>query len=99
MMGGVELPYPEREYSCPHCKKTGSGYVVLQKSPPEFFLQPHQMYPMNETDFDYWVRVLRQNFPDNPMLLKLYKSWQPSWRRGWRLSLPAWLGRLLRKAR
>jgi hypothetical protein len=79
LLGGVELSYQERKYRCPHCKKTGPGYEVLQKSPPEFFLQPHPMYPMSETDFDHWVEVLRQNCPDHPRLEDVYKTWYPGY--------------------
>jgi hypothetical protein len=95
--GGIELPYPKRRYFCLHCKRTESGYAVLQKSPPEFFLQPHQLYPMNTIDFDYWLKVLQQNFPDHPMLADVHKTWYPSGVTGWRQSLPVWLLRLLRK--
>ena len=95
LAGGVELSYPERDYFCPHCKRTGPGYAVLQKSPPEFFLQPHPLYPMSENDFAYWVEILRQNFPDDPMLADVYKTWRPSGGAGLRRILPAWLRRLL----
>lgn len=94
MAGGVELSYPEREYFCPHCKRTGSGNAVLQKSPPEFFLQPHPLYPMNESNFAHWVKILRQNFPDHPMLADVYKTWYPSSGNGLRRILPAWLRKL-----
>ena len=95
LAGGVERSYPERDYFYPHCKRTGPGYAVLKKSPPHFFLQPHPMYPMSEDDFAYWVKVLRQNFPDHPMLADVYKTWRPSGGIGLRRILPSWLRRLV----
>ena len=83
LFGGIELSYPERSYFCPRCQTTRLGYAVLQKSPPEFFLQPHHMYPMTEADFDHWVRVLRENFPTHKMLSKINQTWYP-------YSGPAW---------
>jgi len=50
---------------------------VLQKGPPQFFLQPHDLYPMSIGDFDYWVDVLKRNFPDHPILENLYTTWYP----------------------
>ena len=46
-----EVRYSQRTYYCPHCQCTRSGYLVLQKSPPMFFLQPHPVNPMSRTDF------------------------------------------------
>jgi len=43
------MPYEEREYACPKCAHHGLGHRVLQKSPPQFFLQPHPNYPQMET--------------------------------------------------
>jgi hypothetical protein len=40
----------------------------LQKSPPEFFLQPHPLYPMTQEEFDRWHMLLKQHFPDHPKL-------------------------------
>jgi hypothetical protein len=73
-----EPTYEERPYSCPHCGKTGVGYQVQEKSPPEFFLQPHQMYPMDEKEFDHWLAILRTHFPTHPILASLWRSWYPS---------------------
>ena len=75
--GGVELPYEERPYLCSACGTKGTGYSVGRKSPLEFFLQPHPMYPMSRWEFHRWVRVLRENFPEHPSLEKLGKSWRP----------------------
>jgi len=78
--------------------KTGlprSFPFVPQKYIDRFFLQPHPLYPMSETDFAYWVKILRQNFPDNPRLADVYKTWRLSGGAGLRRTLPAWLRRLL----
>lgn len=77
MAGGVDVDYGERRYLCKHCKYIGLGYTVLQKSPPEFFLQPHEMYPMKRAEFDHWVAILRQNFPDHHRLQDLGSKWYP----------------------
>jgi hypothetical protein len=74
---GDEASYEQRPYLCPACGWTGAGYAVLEKSPPEFFLQPHPLYPMSVADFDRWLAVLRANFPDNPMLQYLGTEWYP----------------------
>jgi hypothetical protein len=44
------------------------GYRVLQKSPSEFFLQPHAMYPMSVEDFAHWLAVFRGAFPSDDRL-------------------------------
>ena len=75
--GGVELPYEERTYACSNCHEEAAGHHVLRKGPPEFFLQPHPMYPMTRDDFDYWVDILRAHFPDHPMLEKVHGEWRP----------------------
>src|SRR5690242_4864940 len=77
-MGEPEPGYPDRLYACTRCHHEGGGYEVLQKSPPEFFLQPHPLYKMSNSDFEYWARIFVENFPDNPMRNRLYKSWSPS---------------------
>jgi hypothetical protein len=70
--------YVEREYRCYKCLYHGTGYHVIQKSPPEFLLQPHPMYPMTQADFDHWVAILRENFPDHPQLKELGKGFRPN---------------------
>ena len=77
MGGGVDVSYGERTYTCPHCRNIGTGHIVLQKSPPEFFLQPHRMYPMKRVEFDHWVAILRQHFPDHPSLRDVNREWYP----------------------
>jgi hypothetical protein len=37
---------------------------------------------MNETDFAFWTKVLKQNFPDHPKLGDLHKGWYPAQRTG-----------------
>jgi hypothetical protein len=36
------------------------------------------MYPMSRADFEQRVTVLKQTFPDHPMLNDLYKTWYPN---------------------
>jgi len=82
-----EPTYEERTYCCPHCRKESTGFQVEEKSPAAFFLQPHSMYSMGQKEFDHWVAVLRQHFPDSPMLAELGKSWYPAGgltKRAWR---------------
>ena|SRR5215467_7163540 len=69
--------YEERIYACPHCGFEGAGYQVQQQSPPEFFLQPHLMYPMRKKEFEKWVAILREHFPDHAMLADYGKTWKP----------------------
>src|SRR5450432_321291 len=95
LAGEVSLSYPERGYFCPQCERTGPGYAVLRKSPWAFFLQPHPMSPMTETDFAYWVEIFRQNFPHNPRLADVYKTWRPNCAIGLHWLLPPGLRRLL----
>ena len=70
-------PYAQREYSCRKCTKKGIGWKLIQQSPPAFFLQPHDMYPMNQSEFDRWVSILKTNFPDHPRLGQLGKTFFP----------------------
>ena len=72
---GTDLPYEERDYVCSKCAYCGPGHRVLQKSPPEFFLQPHPLYPMTQQDFDHWHKILKQHFPDNVLLKD--SRWRP----------------------
>ena len=67
-MDGINLPYERRVYSCSHCRTTGADWKLIRQSPPEFFLQPHEMYPMSQSEFDRWVAILREHFPDHPSL-------------------------------
>ena len=77
LCGGVDRDYGERKYSCPRCDRSGTGFRVIQKSPAEFFLQPHDMYPMTTHDFQYWLAVLKEHFPDNTFLNVIGMSWYP----------------------
>jgi hypothetical protein len=77
IFGKPELSYEERTYECPTCRVSGAGYTVLDKSPAEFFLQPHRMYPMERKEFDRWVAVLREHIPDYPLLSRLGTTWYP----------------------
>jgi hypothetical protein len=70
-----DIPREEREYVCPKCAHRGIGHRVLQKSPPEFFIQPHRMYPMTQSDFDRWHKILKQHFPGHPRLHD--SGWHP----------------------
>ena len=68
---GVMLPYDQRRYACPHCRHDGSGCDTGATVAAEFLLQPHDLYPMTLTAFDYWVKMLRAQFPDHPHLARL----------------------------
>ena len=72
-----ERGYEERDYECPACRYSGPSFSVLRQSPPEFVLQPHPMYPMSQSDFDKWVQVLKENFPDHPLLEDLGGEFRP----------------------
>jgi hypothetical protein len=76
-MDGVFLPYNERTYECPACARRGAGWTLKQQSPPAFLLQPHELYPMTQEDFDYWVAILATHFPDQPQLARLGGSFFP----------------------
>jgi hypothetical protein len=78
MAGGRDVGYSERTYTCPHCQNAATGYIVLQKSPSSFFIQPHPMYRMERAEFDHWVAILRQNFPNDPRLKELDRTWYPN---------------------
>jgi len=71
------LPYHERRYACDCCRHDGEGWTLGQQSPPEFLLQPHNLYPMTQLAFDYWVGVLRTHFPAHPMLGELGTTFLP----------------------
>ena len=74
---GLILPYALREYSCSECGNTGTGWKLIRQSPPEFLLQPHDMYPMTQAEFDRWVAILKTHFPDHPLLAELGKTFYP----------------------
>jgi len=81
LVGEKELSYEERTYQCPSCGTSGTGYQIGDKSPEAFFLQPHEMYPMSAEEFDRWVAVVREHFPDHPLLRELGTGWYVAGRR------------------
>ena len=60
-----------------HCGHDGPGWKIEQQSPPEFLLQPHDLYPMTQADFDYWICVLRTHVPAHPSLKELGTTFYP----------------------
>jgi hypothetical protein len=76
-MEGEWVPYTERRYACVHCRHHGPGWTVGQQSPPAFLLQPHDLYPMTQAAFDYWVDILRTHFPTHPVLARLGTTFRP----------------------
>ena len=50
LFGGIELAYSERVYSCSVCDTDQIGWLVRQQAPPEFLLQPHDLYPMTQAE-------------------------------------------------
>jgi hypothetical protein len=76
-MGRRELSYEERAYDCLVCSTSGIGYHVVQKSPPAFFLQPHNLYPMSVGEFAHWLSVFQTHFPTDERLGALGVSWYP----------------------
>jgi hypothetical protein len=73
----LDSAYEKRTYTCRHCKWTGIGHLLQEQSPPELFLQPHPMYPMKSEEFERWLAVLRENFPDDPMVANVSTSLHP----------------------
>jgi hypothetical protein len=76
-MDGVMLAYDAREYACTSCRHQGPGWTVLQQSPPAFLLQPHNLYPMTQSEFDYWVDILKTHFPSHPVLSGVGTKFRP----------------------
>jgi hypothetical protein len=74
---GEDIPYSERPYLCRGCTRTGSGWTLLQQSPPAFLLQPSTLYPMTRDEFDHWVAILRDHFPDHSRLSQLDDTFVP----------------------
>jgi hypothetical protein len=72
-----ELSYEERTYRCPGCGEEKVGYHVLDKSPPEFFLQPHPTRSMKTHDFACWLSVFRTYFPSHELLNTVGVFWFP----------------------
>jgi hypothetical protein len=65
---GEVVAYGSRQYHCPGCGVSRAGFLIEEQSPPEFLLPPHPMSPMTAADFDYWVAILREHFPEHPKL-------------------------------
>ena len=74
---GVMIPYVERRYTCSQCRHDGIGWTLGEQSPPAFLLQPHDLYPMTQAAFDYWVTVLRTYFPMHPLLSEVGHGFRP----------------------
>ena len=71
------LPYREREYSCRRCGYHGPHWTVEQQAPPEFLLQPHNLYPMTQAAFDHWAAILIEHFPEHPAIARLGATFLP----------------------
>ena len=78
LIGQKELEYPERLYACPGCKHHGAGWSVRDKSPALFLLQPHPVYPMRRSEFEYWTGILKAHFPDHPLVSKIGGEFRPN---------------------
>ena len=77
LLGQPERSYRERTYHCPACREASTGYKVLQRSPPAFFLQPHLLYPMTTREFARWLAVFRAQFPTDERLRRVGVAWYP----------------------
>src|SRR5262249_10144319 len=77
------------------CSKCGpeAPLTVKQQAPPAFFVQPHDLYPMSQEEFDYWVAVLREHHPEDRKLQDLGKTWYAGRRAGLLGRLRRWLRR------
>jgi hypothetical protein len=78
LSGCPDTGYADREYPCPGCGVRAKGWSVRQASPPEFLLQPHQMYPMTRRAFAYWAGILRTEFPDHPLVPEIGGRFVPN---------------------
>ena len=77
LVGKRELSYDERTYDCPLCSASGTGHQIIQKSPPAFLLQPHDLYPMSVSEFAHWFSIFRTQFPTHEKLGTVGVSWYP----------------------
>jgi len=76
---GEDQPYEARPYRCPECGQLQIGCEVLLQAPPEFFMQPDNMYPMSLEEFGRWLRVFVEHFPeDTDRLKRLGLDWYPT---------------------
>ena len=80
-IGGGFIQYSQREYTCPACTRHGANYRLLGKSPPEFFYQPHDLYPMTIGEFATWLAIYREHFPNGELLGTVGITWYPGRRR------------------
>lgn len=71
------MAFSRRTYRCSRCAYLGAGWELLRQSPSAFLLQPHRMSPMTQEDFDHWVAILQEHFPDHPALAKLGTEFKP----------------------
>src|SRR5215218_8287105 len=75
--GGPDLSRQQRTYPCPACQQAGPGWTLKQQSPPEFLLQPHELYPMTQEEFDHWLGILRTHFPRHRLLADAGTTFRP----------------------
>jgi hypothetical protein len=66
-IAGYSEPYEQRTYDCSNCRYAGTGFRVLQKSPPGFLINS-SLHNVTGSELVYWLGVLRKNFPDHPRL-------------------------------
>src|SRR5688572_16793370 len=71
---GVPTDYEHRFHFCRGCLLPRGRWKVVEKSPSSFFIGP----VMTGDEFDRWVGILRENFPDHPSLARLGKGWSPT---------------------
>jgi hypothetical protein len=76
-MGRVGIARDQRAYTCSKCGRIGPGWIARRQSPPEFVLQPHDLYPMAQEDFDTWVEVLRTHFPTHFLVPRVGTTFVP----------------------
>lgn len=72
-----DFRHEQRPYPCSTCSHVGPGWMVRQQSPPEFLLQPHDLYPMTQEAFDYWVDILKTHFPTHHRLADVGTTFVP----------------------
>ena len=81
-MGGDTEPYGKRFYRCPGCDAYKSACKVLRKSPPEFLMGLLAIDSRGASESDPWMRVLREQFPEHPVLEHL-PPYRPTVRWWW----------------
>ena len=73
---GRQTRSEDRERECQSCRRKGTGWELRQVA-WAFLSQPSEFDPMSQKDFDYWVGILRANFPDHPALARLGDTFYP----------------------